>query len=233
MLRTPFTGEHALAMTQENVYGLLSVVFWVLIVVVTLKYITLIMRADNNGEGGILALTALVSRGVSRNQKLRWWLVGLGILGAAMSYGDGMLTPAISVLSAVEGLEIAAPGLEHWVVPVTLVIIVVLFAVQKHGTARVGLLFGPVMSLYFVVIAALGTYEIARAPEILAALNPLYAVNFFVTSPLPAFISLGAVVLAVTGTEALYADMGHFGRAPIRSAWLFFVLPALVLNYFG
>ncbi len=233
MLRTAFAGDHALAMTQDNVYGLLSVVFWVLIVVVTLKYITLIMRADNNGEGGILALTALVSRGVSRNQKLRWWLVGFGIFGAAMFYGDGMITPAISVLSAVEGLEIVAPGLEHWVVPVTLVIIVVLFAVQKHGTARVGMLFGPVMCLYFVVIAALGAFEIARAPEILAALNPAYAFNFFATSPLPAFMSLGAVVLAVTGTEALYADMGHFGRSPIRRAWLCFVLPALVLNYFG
>ena len=192
VLRAAFTGEGALDMTPANVYGVLSVVFWVLVIVVTLKYIMLIMRADNNGEGGILALTALVSRGVARQERRRWWLVGFGIFGAAMFYGDGMITPAISVLSAVEGLEVAAPALHHWVIPLTLVIIVVLFGVQKHGTARVGALFGPVMCLYFVVIATLGVLEIARAPAILAALNPVYAVKFFATSPLAAFISLGA-----------------------------------------
>jgi KUP system potassium uptake protein len=233
MLRTAFSGHDALAMTPVNVYGVLSVVFWALVIIVTLKYIMLIMRADNNGEGGILALTALVSRGLERGEKRRWWLIGFGIFGAAMFYGDGMITPAISVLSAVEGLEIVTPGLEHWVVPATLAIIVVLFGVQKHGTARVGMFFGPVMVLYFIVIAVLGVVEIANEPAILRALNPAHGVRFFATAPGAAFISLGAVVLAVTGTEALYADMGHFGRSPIRRAWLAFVLPALVLNYFG
>jgi KUP system potassium uptake protein len=233
MLRTAFTGTHALALTPENVYGVLSVVFWSLVVIVTLKYIALIMRADNNGEGGILALTALVSRGLGPGEARRWWLVGFGIFGAAMFYGDGMITPAISVLSAVEGLEIVTPALSHWVIPATLVIIVLLFAVQKHGTARVGMFFGPVTALYFVTIATLGIVEIVQAPAILWALNPLHALRFFADSPLAAFLSLGAVVLAVTGTEALYADMGHFGRSPIRRAWLGFVLPALVLNYYG
>ena len=233
MLRTAFNGPEALALTTDNVYGVLSVVFWALVVIVTLKYITLIMRADNNGEGGILALTALVSRGLERGETRRWWLVGFGIFGAAMFYGDGMITPAISVLSAVEGLEIITPALAHWVVPATLVIIVLLFGVQKHGTARVGMFFGPVMMLYFVAIAVLGVIEIAQAPAILRALDPTYAVRFFAHSPVAAFLSLGAVVLAVTGTEALYADMGHFGASPIRRAWIAFVLPALVLNYYG
>jgi KUP system potassium uptake protein len=233
MLRTAFTGEHGLALTSDNVYGVLSVVFWALVVVVTLKYIMLIMRADNNGEGGILALTALVSRGLDRNNRRRWWLIGFGIFGAAMFYGDGMITPAISVLSAVEGLEIVAPALHRFVVPVTLVIIVALFAIQKRGTASVGLFFGPVMCIYFVVLALLGTWEIVQQPAILTALNPYFAAAFFLHAPVPAFMSLGAVVLAVTGTEALYADMGHFGKSPIRRAWLLFVMPALVLNYFG
>ncbi|MEO8755246.1 MAG: potassium transporter Kup [Casimicrobiaceae bacterium] len=233
MLRTAFTGEHGVPMTPGNVYGVLSVVFWALIVVVTLKYITLIMRADNNGEGGILALTALVSRGLARQETRRWWLVGFGIFGAAMFYGDGMITPAISVLSAVEGLELVTPALHPYIVPVTVVIIAGLFMIQRHGTASVGMLFGPIMVLYFVTIALLGVYEIAQQPVILAALNPYYAVAFFVHTPVIAFLALGAVVLAVTGTEALYADMGHFGRSPIRRAWLCFVMPALVLNYFG
>ena len=233
MLRTAFTGEHALALTPANVYGVLSVVFWALVVVVTLKYIMLIMRADNNGEGGILALTALVSRGLARQERRRWWLVGLGIFGAAMFYGDGMITPAISVLSAVEGLEIVTPAMHPFIVPVTLVIIVVLFGIQKHGTASVGMFFGPVMCVYFATVALLGVLEIVQQPGILAALNPAYALAFFMGTPLAAFLALGAVVLAVTGTEALYADMGHFGRSPIRSAWLYFVMPALVINYFG
>lgn len=233
MLRTAFTGEHGLALTPANVYGVLSVVFWSLVVVVTLKYITLIMRADNNGEGGILALTALVSRGLARSERRRWWLVGLGIFGAAMFYGDGMITPAISVLSAVEGLEVITPALHPFIVPVTLVIIVVLFGIQKHGTASVGLFFGPVMCIYFVTIALLGLVQISRQPGILSALDPTYGIAFFAHAPVAAFLSLGAVVLAVTGTEALYADMGHFGRSPIRRAWLLFVMPALVVNYFG
>jgi KUP system potassium uptake protein len=210
----------------------LSVVFWAIMIVVTLKYVTLIMRADNRGEGGIMALTALASRGLE-NSRTRWWVVGLGIFGAAMFYGDGMITPAISVLSAVEGLEITAPLLTHYVVPVTMVILIGLFSIQRHGTARVGRLFGPVMCLWFVTLAVLGVIEIATLPAVLAALNPAYAVGFLLGSPVAAFLALGAVVLAVTGTEALYADMGHFGATPIRRAWLYFVLPALVLNYFG
>ena len=233
MLRIAFTGEHGLPVTEPYMYGVLSVAFWALIVIVTLKYITLIMRADNNGEGGILALTALVSRGVARGERRRWWLVGFGIFGAAMFYGDGMITPAISVLSAVEGLEVITPALHPFIVPVTLVIIVALFGIQKHGTARVGSLFGPIMCVYFVTITLLGALQIVRQPGILAALNPAYAIELFAHAPVPAFVALGAIFLAVTGTEALYADMGHFGRSPIRKAWLFFVLPALVINYFG
>ncbi len=233
MLKTAFHGEHALALTTGNVFGVLSVVFWALVIVVTLKYITLILRADNNGEGGILALTALVSRGLAKQERRRWWLVGFGIFGAAMFYGDGMITPAISVLSAVEGIEIIAPGLHEFIVPITLCIIVGLFLIQRRGTASVGAFFGPVMCIYFVVIAVLGAVEIVQRPDILAAINPVYALEFFTHAPVAAFLSLGAVVLAVTGTEALYADMGHFGRSPIRRAWLAFVMPALVINYFG
>jgi KUP system potassium uptake protein len=231
-LRECFTGPHGLRLTPDNVLGILSVVFWAIMIVVTLKYVTLIMRADNRGEGGIMALTALASRGLE-NSRMRWWVVGLGIFGAAMFYGDGMITPAISVLSAVEGLEITAPMLTPYVVPLTLVILVGLFSIQRHGTARVGRLFGPVMCVWFVTIAVLGAMQIVTSPSVLAALSPAYAVEFLVGNPVAAFLSLGAVVLAVTGTEALYADMGHFGATPIQRAWLFFVLPALVLNYFG
>ena len=231
-LRECFTGPHGLPLTPANVYGILSVVFWSLMIVVTLKYVTLIMRADNRGEGGIMALTALVSRGVDDKQA-RWWLVGLGIFGAAMFYGDGMITPAISVLSAVEGLEVLTPALKPYVVPVTLVILIGLFSIQRHGTGNVGGLFGPVTSLWFITLAVIGAIEIAQNPMVFAALLPTYALGFLSANPLAAFLALGAVVLAVTGTEALYADMGHFGAGPIRRAWLFFVFPALVLNYFG
>ena len=231
-LRECFTGPHGLPLTPDNVLGILSVVFWAIMIVVTLKYVTLIMRADNRGEGGIMALTALASRGLE-NSRMRWWVVGLGIFGAAMFYGDGMITPAISVLSAVEGLDITAPMLTPYVVPVTLVILIGLFSIQRHGTARVGVFFGPVMCLWFVTLGALGAIEIATSPAVLAALSPTYAIGFLVDNPLAAFLALGAVVLAVTGTEALYADMGHFGATPIQRAWLLFVLPALVLNYFG
>jgi KUP system potassium uptake protein len=231
-LRECFTGAHGLPLTEENVYGILSVVFWAITIIVTLKYVTLIMRADNHGEGGIMALTALVSRGLS-DPRARWWLVGLGIFGAAMFYGDGMITPAISVLSAVEGLDVMAPALKPFVIPVTLAILIGLFSIQRHGTASVGVLFGPVVCVWFAVLALLGAMQIARDPAVLAALNPAYAFGFLTGNPLAAFLALGAVVLAVTGTEALYADMGHFGAIPIRRAWLFFVLPALVLNYFG
>jgi KUP system potassium uptake protein len=232
-LRTAFTGHHGLPLNADNVFGILSVIFWALMIIVTLKYITLIMRADNRGEGGILALTALISRGLARGERRRWWLVGLGIFGAAMFYGDGMITPAITVLGAVEGLEVAAPALDRWVVPMTVVIMVVLFAIQKRGTGAIGAVFGPVMCVWFVVLAALGLRQLWQSPHVLAALNPAFAFGFLVHNTGMAFIALGAVVLAVTGVEALYADMGHFGAAPIRRAWLFFVAPALVLNYFG
>jgi len=232
-LRQCFTGAHQLPLSPDNVLGILSIIFWALMLVVTLKYVTLIMRADNRGEGGILALTALVARGTEKQPRRRWWLVGFGIFGAAMFYGDGMITPAISVLGAVEGLEIIAPKLHPFIVPVTLVIIVVLFKIQKRGTASVAALFGPVMCTWFAALAVLGVNEIASNPAVLAAIDPAYAVRFIAGSPWTAFVTLGAVVLAVTGTEALYADMGHFGAKPIRRAWLFFVAPSLVLNYFG
>ena len=232
-MREVFSGAHGMPLTPENVYGLLSLVFWALVVIVTLKYVVLIMRADNHGEGGILALTALVAQGLERQNRLRWWLVGFGIFGAAMFFGDAMITPAISVLGAVEGLEVITPGMDDYVVPVAVTIMVALFAIQKHGTASVGRLFGPITCLWFLVLAVLGVMHIAENPSVLAALSPLYAFHFVVAHPLATFLSLGAVVLAVTGTEALYADMGHFGRTPIRRAWLYFVFPALVLNYFG
>ncbi|MBS0319537.1 MAG: potassium transporter Kup [Proteobacteria bacterium] len=232
-LRTAFTGHHGLPLTEFNVLGLLSVIFWALVIIVTLKYITLIMRADNRGEGGILALTALVSRGVERHTRLRWWLLGLGIFGAAMFYGDGMITPAITVLGAIEGLEVVAPGMANWVVPVSVLILILLFMFQKHGTATIGAVFGPVMCVWFVVLALLGLHQVIQAPGVLKALAPSYAVLFLAANPAAAFVALGAVVLAVTGTEALYADMGHFGATPIRRAWLAFVMPSLVLNYFG
>jgi len=231
-LRECFTGPHGLALTEANIYGVLSLIFWAITIIVTLKYVTLIMSADNRGEGGIMALTALVGRGLT-DRRSRWWLMGLGIFGAAMFYGDGMITPAISVLSAVEGLDVMAPVLKPYVVPVTLMILIALFSIQRHGTARVGVLFGPVTSVWFIAIGVLGALQIARNPGVLAALNPAYSIGFLVSNPLAAFLALGAVVLAITGTEALYADMGHFGADPIRRAWLIFVLPMLVLNYFG
>ncbi|MFI4954269.1 MAG: KUP/HAK/KT family potassium transporter, partial [Burkholderiales bacterium] len=214
-LRECFTGRHGLALTSDNVLGILSVIFWALMIVVTLKYVTLIMRADNRGEGGIMALTALVSRGLD-DGKARWWLVGLGIFGAAMFYGDGMITPAISVLSAVEGLEVVAPTLKSYVIPVTLLILVALFSIQRYGTGKVGGFFGPVMCIWFATLAVLGAAAIWQHPLVMMALLPTYAFAFLTGNPLAAFLALGAVVLAVTGTEALYADMGHFGVAPIR-----------------
>ena len=219
--------------SPESIYGVLSLIFWALIIVVSLKYVVFIMRADNKGEGGIMALMALALRGVGGQPKLRWLLAIVGIFGASLFYGDGVITPAISVLSAVEGVKVAAPGLAHWVVPVTAVILFFLFALQRHGTERVGRLFGPVMVVWFIVIGLLGVHMILTEPHVLYALNPYYGVRFFITHGLQAYIALGSVVLAVTGTEALYADMGHFGKRPIRMAWFNFVLPALVLNYFG
>jgi KUP system potassium uptake protein len=219
--------------TPESIYGVLSLIFWAQILVVSLKYVVFIMRADNKGEGGIMALMALAQRSVREQPKLRWVLAILGIFGASLFYGDGVITPAISVLSAVEGVKVAAPSLAHWVVPVTAVILFILFAMQRHGTARVGSVFGPVMVVWFIVIALLGIHLIVKNPQVLWAINPMHGLRFFFTHGMQAFIALGGVVLALTGAEALYADMGHFGKRPIRLAWFSFVLPALVINYFG
>jgi KUP system potassium uptake protein len=232
-LRQCFVGSHHVDLTRANVLGILSIIFWSLIVVVTLKYVMLIMRADNRGEGGILALTTLVSRGLDTQPKLAAWFVGLGIFGAAMFYGDGMITPAISVLGAVEGLGVIAAQFDSFIVPLAVLILVALFSIQRNGTALVGAFFGPVMCVWFATLALLGVMQIGQRPGVLAALDPAHAWAFVFANPRLAFLALGAVVLAVTGTEALYADMGHFGKSPIRRAWLFLVMPALVLNYFG
>ena len=220
-------------LSHSSVYGVLSLVTWSLTVVVTLKYVTVIMRADNRGEGGILALTALALRASAGQGKMRWWILAGGLLGASLFYGDGIITPAISVLSAVEGLKVATPLFDPYVIPITIVLLLFLFLFQRHGTALVGGAFGPVMSLWFLVIGALGLIEIVQQPEILKAINPYYALALLWADPGKGFLLLGAVVLAVTGAEALYADMGHFSWRCIRIDWLSFVFPALLLNYFG
>jgi KUP system potassium uptake protein len=232
-LRESFHGPHAIPPTQTNIYGVLSLVFWALMIVITLKYIVFIMNADNRGEGGILALTALATPIKPLAPSPRRWLVLLGVFGAALLYGDGIITPAISVLSAVEGLNVATPLFGPYVVPLTVVILIGLFVIQSGGTARIGRIFGPVMLVWFTVLALLGVVNIAQNPSVLAALNPAYAVAFFAANGLRGALVLGTVFLAVTGGEALYADMGHVGKRPIRVAWLALVLPALVLNYFG
>jgi KUP system potassium uptake protein len=219
--------------SEASVLGVLSLIAWALTVVVTIKYVIVIMRADNRGEGGILALTALALRASDRRSAGHRWILGAGLVGAALFYGDGVITPAISVLSAVEGLKVATPLFEPYVIPITIALLIVLFMLQRRGTALVGEFFGPVMAVWFIVIALLGLVEIVDQPGILRAVNPLYAINYFVSDTGRGFVLLGAVVLAVTGAEALYADMGHFGRVPIRFAWLYFVFPSLLLNYFG
>ncbi|MFO0445247.1 MAG: potassium transporter Kup [Betaproteobacteria bacterium] len=221
------------AMTPEHVLGILSLVFWTVTVVVTLKYVTLILRADNHGEGGLIAMLALASQAVKDRPVLRGRLLLLGIFGTAVFFGDGVITPAISVLSAVEGLEVAAPGLHRYVVPVTLLVLTLLFAAQRFGTAAVGRWFGPVTLAWFAVLAVLGVVHIARNPGVLVALSPHHALGFMLAEPGVAFVALGAIVLCVTGAEALYADLGHFGKRPIRLAWFTVVMPALLLNYFG
>ncbi len=226
-------GSGHVPFTPTNVYGILSIFFWTLTVIVTLKYVTLVLRADNNGEGGLVAMLTLASQAVQDRPRLRHWMLLVGIFGTCLFYGDGVITPAISVLSAVEGLEVVSPTFQEYVIPITLVVLLVLFWVQKHGTAGIGRFFGPVMSLWFLVIAALGIWHIAGHPEILKAISPTYALHFIWSQPKVTFIILGAVVLCVTGGEALYADMGHFGKRPIRLAWYFMVMPALTLNYFG
>ncbi|HZB93133.1 MAG TPA: potassium transporter Kup [Stellaceae bacterium] len=225
--------EDAHSVTESSVLGILSLIAWGLFITVTLKYVIVIMRADNRGEGGILALTALALRATRRGSHAYGWILAAGLVGAALFYGDGVITPAISVLSAVEGLKVATPLFEPYILPITLVLLGGLFLLQRSGTARVGEFFGPVTAIWFIVIAVLGGAAIVGHPRILFALNPLYGLSFFVVDPPRGFVLLGAVVLAVTGAEALYADMGHFGAAPIRRAWLYFVFPSLLLCYFG
>ena len=229
-MRECFHGPHAVAATHENVLGVLSLIVYALILVVSIKYIVVVMRADNQGEGGILALTALVPQ---RSSDTRRFLILLGIFGAALLYGDGMITPAITVLSAVEGLNVVTPFFEPYVVPIAVVILVAVFSLQRYGTDRVGRLFGPVMVAWFVLIAILGVRWIVTEPAVVGAVDPRHAVNFFRDNGYHGFVILGAVFLVVTGGEALYADMGHFGRRPIRLAWFTLVLPALLINYFG
>ncbi len=232
-LRECFSKEYGLLPTIENVYGVLSLIVWALLLVVTVKYILFIMRADNRGEGGILAMLALLLQKEPSKKSRRFLVIALGLMGAALLYGDGMITPAISVISAMEGLTVVSDNFGPAVVPLSLLIIVGLFLGQRFGTAKVGALFGPVTFVWFATLAVLGLREVVRSPGILAAINPWYAVMFFVHNGLPGFLVIGAVVLVVTGAEALYADMGHFGKKPIRLAWFAMVLPALLLNYFG
>jgi KUP system potassium uptake protein len=220
-------------LTPDNILGILSLVFWTLTVVVSLKYVLLILRADNHGEGGLIAMLALATHAVKDRPALRKRLLLLGIFGTAIFFGDGVITPAVTVLGAIEGLEVAAPGLHRFVVPLSVVVITLLFMAQRHGTAVVGRLFGPITLVWFGVLALLGVQHILQNPQVLVALSPHFAVRFLLTQPHIAFIALGSVVLCVTGAEALYADLGHFGKKPIRLAWFLVVMPALLLNYFG
>jgi len=226
-------GSGHVEFTPDNVYGILSIFFWTLTTIVSIKYVMLVLRADNNGEGGLVAMLALASMAVKDRPKLRSTLLLVGIFGTCLFYGDGVITPAISVLSAVEGLEVVSPTFKRYVIPLTLLILFGLFVVQKHGTGGIGKLFGPITVVWFAVIASLGVYHIAAHPEILWAISPHYAIAFIYNEPSTTFLILGAVVLCVTGGEALYADMGHFGKKPIRVAWFAVVMPSLTLNYFG
>ena len=232
-IKTVFDPEHGLPLTPAHIVGIVSLIFWSLMTVVSLKYVILILRANNHGEGGVMALLALASSAVRRKPRLRHMLMLVGAFGAALFYGDSIITPAISVLSAVEGLEVAAPALHPFIVPLALVVLILLFLLQRWGTAGIGTLFGPVMVLWFSVLAAIGIINVFQAPEILAALNPAEAIEFGLRNRWLAFIALGGVVLALTGGEALYADMGHFGARAIRVAWFALVFPALALNYLG
>jgi KUP system potassium uptake protein len=228
--RECFAQQHHLAVSPENILGLLSLIFWSLIVIISIKYLVFVMRADNRGEGGILALMSLVR---PRRSKRLGLLLALGLFGSALLYGDGIITPAITVLSAIEGLEVVTPAFNAYVVPLTIVVLVALFAVQKAGSAKVGAMFGPVMIVWFITLAALGIPHIVRQPQVLSAVLPTYAIGFFTHNGVAGFLILGTVFLVVTGGEALYADMGHFGLKPIRLVWFTFVLPSLLINYFG
>ena len=232
-MKEVFSPSHGLPLNRENLFGVVSLIEWALIIIVSLKYVTLILRADNRGEGGIMALVALALSSVG--QKSRWYapLVLVGLTGAALFFGDGVITPAISVLSAIEGLEVATPAFQPYVVPITVVVLVALYTLQSKGTAGIGKWFGPIVLVWFTALAVMGVVNIADNPTILAALNPIHAFHFLLDNGWLAFIALGAIVLAVTGAEALYADMGHFGRRPIRVAWFAVVLPGLALNYLG
>ncbi len=230
--RETFVGAHPLELDRIHVLGVVSLIFWSMTLVVTIQYVTITMRADNKGQGGSLALVALIS-GAMRRSKYGWLAILLGVFATALFYGDSMITPAISVLSAVEGLTVVQPGLGHLVIPIALTLLIFLFLLQSRGTAKIGALFAPVMFVYFAVIGTLGIIQITLHPSILFAFNPWYAVQFFLTDGVKAFLALGSVVLAVTGSEALFADMGHFGRKPMRVAWYGFVMPALLCNYFG
>ncbi|MFO1207358.1 MAG: potassium transporter Kup [Burkholderiales bacterium] len=231
-LKETMAGHHPIAVAEASVLGVLSLIFWAVMLLVSAKYVALIMRADNRGEGGSLALLALVT-GLTKRSRWRPVVTALGIFAAALFYGDSMITPAISVLSAVEGLEVVTPALKAYVLPITCAVLVVLFWIQSRGTGTIGLLFGPIMCVWFACLGALGVLSIVETPAVLAALNPMHAVRLIAANPAQSFLALGAVVLAVTGGEALYTDMGHFGRFPIRITWFGFVMPALILNYYG
>ena len=232
-LKECFDPNHGIAYTPEALFGVISMMIWALILVVTFKYVLFVMRADNKGEGGVLSLMALALRSFDSQSKSYFFFMIMGMLGACMLLGESVITPAISVLSAVEGIEIAAPGLHRFIIPVSLIILVALFLIQKYGTAAVGNLFGPITLAWFLTLAALGAWNIGDAPQIISAFNPMYAIDFVVQHPTTAYIVMGAVVLVVTGVEALYLDMGHFGRTPVRYAWLLVVLPSLLINYLG
>lgn len=228
-----FRGDHPMAPTHMNILGILSLIFWALIIVISIKYLTYVMRADNRGEGGIFALMAQLDPWNDSKKRNRWILIFLGVFGASLLYGDGMITPAISVLSAIEGLKTATPVFDPYVIPTTIIILVLLFLFQKKGTAGIGSVFGPVMLIWFTVLAVLGITGIYQHPEVLRAINPYYGLDFFLRNKWDGYVVLGAIFLVVTGGETLYADMGHFGKKPIRLAWFSLVLPALLLNYFG
>ncbi|MDD4928467.1 MAG: potassium transporter Kup [Gallionella sp.] len=232
-LKETFAGHHPLPVIEANVLGVLSLMFWTIMLLVSLKYVIVIMQADNRGEGGSLSLLALVSELTSKRPKTRWMITVLGVFAATLFYGDSMITPAISVLSAVEGLGVISPQLQDFVIPIVILVLTGLFFIQKHGTGVVGMAFGPIMILWFISLGAFGILSIIHSPEVLWALNPFFAYQFLLADPWLSFLALGTVVLAVTGGEALYTDMGHFGKFPIRLTWFSFVLPALVLNYFG
>src|SRR5215470_14594559 len=228
-----FNPEHGIPLTPENIYGGVSAIFWALMIVVSLKYVTLVLRANNRGEGGIMALLALATASVGNRVRLRAALLAIGVFGAALFYGDAVLTPAISVLSAIEGLEVGTEAFKPYIVPISAGILIALFAIQHYGTGIVGLLFGPICAVWFASLGAIGVWNIAQEPAILKAIDPTYALHFVTGHGFASFVVLGSVLLAITGAEALYADMGHFGKRAIRVAWFSVVAPALVLNYFG